>query len=127
MVSTAKEALYKAIEKMYAGNRLGDVSYAIQNYVEMKGFSVVREFVGHGIGTSLHEPPEVPNFGIPNTGIVLEKGLVVCIEPMVNAGTWEVKVKSDNWTVVTRDGKPSAHFEHQVAITDNGPLILTEL
>lgn len=123
----AEKALYKGIEKAYTGNRLSDISYAIQSFVEGSGFSVVREFVGHGIGRSLHEEPQVPNFGLPGVGIKLKAGMVLAIEPMVNAGGSEVKILQDGWTAVTRDGSLSAHFEHTVAITDTGPVILTSL
>jgi methionyl aminopeptidase len=119
------EALHKGIEKCAAGNRLGDLSAAIQSYVEAEGFSVVRDLVGHGIGTKMHEEPQVPNFGEAGTGMELKEGLVVAIEPMINAGGFEVRVLSDGWTVVTADGSLSAHFEHTVAVTSDGPEILT--
>jgi methionyl aminopeptidase len=123
----AEEALYAGIEKAYPGNRLSDISHAIQSLVERNDFSVVREFVGHGIGRSLHEEPQVPNFGKPGLGVRLKAGMVLAIEPMINAGGSEVKVLRDGWTAVTRDGSLSAHFEHTVAITENGPHILTKL
>lgn len=123
----AEKALYKGIEKAYTGNRLSDISHAIQSFVEGNGFSVVREFVGHGIGRSLHEEPQVPNFGLPGVGIKLKAGMVLAIEPMINAGGSEVKILQDGWTAVTRDGSLSAHFEHTVAITVTGPVILTSL
>lgn len=127
LINATREALYKGIEKAVVGNRLQDISYAVQKHVEKNGFSVVRAFVGHGIGRSLHEDPQVPNFGNPGCGIRLKAGMVLAIEPMVNAGTYEVKIKEDGWTAVTADGKMSAHFEHTVAITNNGPRILTEV
>jgi methionyl aminopeptidase len=125
LIKVTEEALYKGIEKARPGNRLSDISHAIQTHVEKAGFSVVREFVGHGIGKQLHEEPQVPNFGPPNRGPRLEPGMVLAIEPMVNTGTWEVRILSNGWTVVTADGGLSAHFEHTVAITDNGPEILS--
>jgi len=125
LVEVTKGALSEGIKKARPKNRLSDISYAIQSYVERYGFSVVREFVGHGIGFSLHEEPEIPNYGMPNSGPVLKNGMVLAIEPMVNAGTWKSKILDNGWTAVTFDGKPSAHFEHTVAITENGPEILT--
>jgi len=104
---------------------LSDISYAIQSYAEENGFSVVRDFTGHGIGRHLHEEPSIPNFGPPHRGIRLQKGMVLAIEPMVNMGSFKVKVLKNNWTVVTRDYKPSAHFEHTIAVTDNEPEILS--
>ncbi|MCX8012027.1 MAG: M24 family metallopeptidase, partial [Desulfobacterota bacterium] len=109
----------------YAGNRLSDISYSIQTWVEKHGFSVVRDFVGHGIGKELHEEPQVPNFGKPGFGPRLREGMVLALEPMVNIGTHEVKILSDGWTAVTADGKRSAHFEHSIAISSNGPIILS--
>lgn len=123
----AEESLYAGIEKARPGNRLSDISHAIQSHVERNGFSVVREFVGHGIGRSLHEEPQVPNFGTPGLGVRLKAGMVLAIEPMINAGRSEVKVLQDGWTAVTKDGSLSAHFEHTVAITEAGPIILTRL
>ena len=108
-----------------AGNRIGDIASAVQQHVESNGFSVVREYVGHGVGTKLHEAPEVPNFGKPGRGVRLMPGMTIAIEPMVNAGDYDVKVMPDGWTVLTRDGSLSAHFEHTVAITADGPKILT--
>lgn len=125
LIDVAHKALFQGIEKATVDNHLQDISFAIQNYVEANHFAVVREFVGHGIGRKLHEDPEVPNFGTSHTGPVLKEGMVLAIEPMVNFGTWETKVLEDGWTVVTKDGLPSAHFEHTVAITNNGPEILT--
>ncbi len=127
LMRVTEEALYKAIEQTRAGNRLGDISAAIQNHVEAAGYSVVRDLVGHGIGRSLHEDPQVPNYGREGRGIELRPGIVLAIEPMVNAGTYAVKVLQDGWTVVTADGKLSAHFEHSVAITENGPFILSRI
>jgi methionyl aminopeptidase len=127
LLEVTKKALYIGIEKAKAGNRLFDISYAIQNWVESHGFSVVRDFVGHGIGRELHEEPQIPNFGTPHQGPRLEKGMVFALEPMVNEGTHEVRVLSDGWTVVTADGKRSAHFEHTIAITDDGAEILSVL
>ncbi len=120
-----RESLDRAIEKVRAGNRLGDVSAAVQQWVEKNGFSVVREFVGHGIGTKMHEEPQIPNYGTPGQGPRLQEGMVLAIEPMVNRGGPAVKVLDDDWTAVTADGSDSAHFEHTVAVTANGPWILT--
>lgn len=119
------KALKAGIEKARAGNRLGDISAAVQNVVEQNGFSVVRDMVGHGIGRKMHEEPQVHNFGTAGTGPELKKGLVLAIEPMVNIGSYEINIKKDGWTTVTADGSTSAHFEHSVAITANGPDILT--
>jgi methionyl aminopeptidase len=124
MVAT-KESLEKAIAQCVPGNRLGDIGWAVQSHVEPKGFSVVRQFVGHGIGRAMHEEPHVPNYGDAGKGRRLSAGLVVAIEPMINAGTPEVLVKDDGWTAVTKDGSLSAHFEHSVAITDDGPIVLS--
>jgi len=125
LLQVTKESLLKGINETKAGNRLGDISAAIQNHVERAGFSVVRDFVGHGIGKNLHEDPQVPNYGVKGRGILLKEGMVFAIEPMVNAGKYQVKILNDNWTVVTVDGKYSAHFEHSVAINQNGPEILS--
>jgi methionyl aminopeptidase len=125
LLEATEKALYIGIKKAKIGNRLFDISYAIQAWVESQGFSVVRDFVGHGIGKSLHEEPQIPNFGTPHHGPRLEKGMVFALEPMVNEGTYEVKVLSDGWTVVTADGKRSAHFEHTIAITNGGAEILS--
>lgn len=127
LVRVTEESLGKAIEAAREGNRLLDISSAVQSHVEPQGFSVVREFVGHGIGRELHEPPQVPNFGIPGRGIRLKAGMVLAIEPMINSGGWAVKVLEDGWTAVTADGKLSAHFEHTVAITPDGPRVLTKI
>ena len=127
LIDTTKKALYLGIEQARENNHLSDISYAIQRCAESKGFSVVRQFVGHGIGVKMHEEPEIPNFGRPHQGPRLLAGMVLAIEPMVNMGSWEVDVLDNGWTAVTRDGLPSAHFEHTVAITKEGPLILTSL
>lgn len=127
LISVTKDALDIAIAEAVIGNRIGDISNAMQAYVEGNGFSVVRSYVGHGIGTSLHEEPSIPNFGIKGTGPRIKSGMALAIEAMVNMGTYEVKVSRDGWTAVTADGKPSAHFEHTVAITEKGPQILTKL
>lgn len=127
LVSATEESLYAGIAQALPGNRLHDISYAIQSFVEKKGYSVVRDFVGHGIGTSLHEDPQVPNFGKPHTGVQLKPGMVLAIEPMINEKSYDVRVLEDGWTVVTRDGGVSAHFEHTVAITEQGPEILTSI
>lgn len=127
LLTVTKESLYKGIEKAIAGNRVGDISAAIQKHVESNGFSVVRAFVGHGIGRSLHEDPQIPNFGKEKTGVKLRKGMTIAIEPMVNMGTHEVTILEDGWTAVTKDGSLSAHFEHTIAITDGEPEILTKL
>lgn len=120
-----KKSLALAIAAAQAGNRVSDISWAVQSYVEAEGFSVVRDFVGHGIGQKLHEAPQVPNFGQPGHGARLKPGMVLAIEPMINAGCAEVKILADGWTAVTADGRPSSHFEHTVAITVDGPVILT--
>ncbi len=125
LIKTTREALYQAIKKAVAGARLGDISHAVQTYVERRGFSVVRDFAGHGIGTHLHEEPQVPNFGIPGRGPLLKERMTMAIEPMVNMGDWRVRVESDGWTVVTADGQPSAHFEHTVVVRDGEAEILT--
>lgn len=127
LIDTTRESLYEGIKMARAGGRIGDISSAVQQYVEARGYSVVRDFVGHGIGTNLHEAPEVPNFGNPGRGIRLLPGMTIAIEPMVNAGKPEVKVMPDGWTVLTKDGSLSAHFEHTVAITNEGPIIMTKL
>ncbi len=126
LLDVAEASLYKGIEAAKVGARLSDISYSVQSYVELHKFSVVRDFVGHGIGRQLHEEPEIPNYGKPGDGPVLEEGMVFAIEPMVNMGTHRTRVLRDGWTVVTEDGKPSAHFEHCVVITKNGPEILTK-
>jgi len=125
LMEVAKEALTAGIKQAKINNRLYDISYAVQNYVEEHGFSVVRQFVGHGIGRMLHESPEIPNFGQKNEGPAIKAGMVFAIEPMINMGTWEAKITDNGWTAVTTDGLPSAHFEHTIAITEKGPEILT--
>jgi methionyl aminopeptidase len=127
LMQVTEEALWAGIEQVRPGKRLGDVSAAIQERVERDGFSVVREFVGHGIGRRLHEEPQVPNFGKRDRGVRLREGMVLAIEPMVNAGTPDVRVKEDGWTAVTMDGSRSAHFEHSVAVTERGPYVLSQL
>jgi methionyl aminopeptidase len=127
LMQVTQEALWAGIEQVRPGKRLGDVSAAIQERVERDGFSIVREFVGHGIGRRLHEEPQVPNFGKPDRGVRLREGMVLAIEPMVNAGAPDVRVKEDGWTAVTIDGRRSAHFEHSVAVTDHGPYVLSQL
>ena len=126
LLEVTESALYKGIEQARAGGHLSDISHAVQSYVEMQGFSVVRDFVGHGIGRQLHEDPEIPNYGAPRQGPVLKEGMVLAIEPMVNMGVHRTKVLKDGWTVVTQDGKPSAHFEHCILVTSNGVEILTQ-
>ncbi len=125
LISITKEALNKGIAEAQAGKRIGDISWAIQSFVESEGYSVVRQYVGHGIGKNLHEEPQIPNFGQPGTGPLLRKGMVIAIEPMVNIGGWETEVLNDNWTVVTADGSLSAHFENTLAITDGEAEVLT--
>lgn len=125
LIDTTRESLHEAIKMACPGGRLGDISSAVQRYVEARGYSVVRQFVGHGVGADLHEDPSIPNYGTPGRGVRLLPGMTLAIEPMVNVGTYAVKTLSNGWTVVTADGKLSAHFEHTVAITANGPVILT--
>lgn len=127
LLKITEESLYRGIDAAKPGGRLHDIGAAVQTHVEGHGFSIVREFVGHGIGLSLHEDPQVPNYGTKGTGMTLKAGMVLAIEPMVNLGKPDVKILSDGWTAVTVDGKLSAHFEHTVAITENGPEILTVL
>jgi methionyl aminopeptidase len=127
LITVTEGSLYAAIEMAVPDNRLGDISSAVQSFVEAKGYSVVRDFVGHGIGRSLHEDPQIPNYGSPGKGVKLKPGMVLAIEPMINEKSHEVEVLDDNWTVVTCDGGLSAHFEHTVAITENGPEILTRI
>jgi methionyl aminopeptidase len=124
LLDVTRDSLDRAIEKMRVGNRLGDVGHAVQSLVEGNGFSVVREFVGHGIGTKMHDEPNLPNYGEPGRGARLQEGMVIAVEPMVNAGGHEVRMR-DEWVAETADGSPSAHFEHTIAVTSNGPLILT--
>ncbi|MBQ8648653.1 MAG: type I methionyl aminopeptidase [Clostridia bacterium] len=127
LMDTTRESLYEGINAARAGGRIGDISHAVQEYVEARGYSVVRQFVGHGVGTSLHEAPEVPNFGTAGRGIRLLPGMTLAIEPMVNLGKPGVRVLPDGWTVLTQDGSLSAHFEHTIAITADGPQIMTVL
>ncbi len=127
LIKVTEEALYKGIEKARPNNNLSDISAAVQAHAEMNGFSVVREFVGHGIGRSLHESPQVPNFGTPGRGVKLKPGMVLAIEPMINEKGHQVRILSDGWTAVTLDGGLSAHFEHTVAVTEHGPEILTTI
>lgn len=126
LIEVTRIALYEGIKQARLNNHVSDISYAIQSYVEKHGFSVVRQFVGHGIGYSLHEEPEIPNFGLPHKGDILKNGMVFAIEPMVNIGTWEAEILDNGWTAVTKDRRLSAHFEHTVVITENGPEILTK-
>ena len=125
LMSIAEESLYKGILKARSGNHVHDISSAVQQHVEQAGFSVVRDLVGHGVGRNLHEEPAVPNFGKAGTGVLLNSGMTIAIEPMVNFGAYDVRVESDGWTIRTSDGSPSAHFEHTVLVTDNEPVILT--
>ncbi len=125
LLATTKAALFAAVEQCLPGNRLGDVSHAVQTRVESDGFGVIRSLVGHGIGRDMHEDPQIPNFGQPGTGPELEEGMVLAIEPMVNVGGYQVRMGSDNWAVYSEDGSLAAHFEHTVAITGDGPRILT--
>ena len=127
LMRVTEQSLYAAIDQASSGNRLGDISAAVQETAESAGYSVVRDFVGHGIGRNLHEDPQIPNFGKKGRGIELQTGMILAIEPMVNAGRYRVRILPDNWTVITADGSLSAHFEHSVAITDNGPEILSRL
>nr|WP_245523071.1 type I methionyl aminopeptidase [Thermodesulfatator indicus] len=127
LMEVTEKALYKAIEKARVGNRVGDISAAVQNYVEKKGFNVIRDFVGHGIGESLHEPPEVPNFGRRGKGPRLMAGMVIAIEPMVVTGSYEVEILPDGWTAITKDRGLAAHYEHSVVITPKGPEILSKI
>ena len=127
LMDVTRESLMEGIKNARSGGRVGDISAAIQQYVESRGYSVVRKFVGHGVGTSLHEAPEIPNFGVSGRGMRLVPGMTLAIEPMVNAGTFDVNVMPDGWTVLTADGSLSAHFEHTIAITADGPKILTSV
>lgn len=127
LITVTKQSFYAGLAKAIPGNRIGDISAAVQKCAEDAGFGVVRKFVGHGIGEELHEDPEVPNFGKVGHGVRLYSGMVIAIEPMINEGTHEVKVLADKWTVVTADGLRSAHYEHTVAITNDGPVLLTEV
>lgn len=125
LLDAAEKSLFLGIEQARPGNRIGDIGHAVQEYVEARSYSVVREFTGHGVGADMHEDPSVPNFGKPGRGVRLTPGMVIAIEPMINMGRREIEIKPDGWTVVTRDGSLSAHFEHTIAITKEGPVILT--
>lgn len=127
LLDATEKSLFLGIEQAVPGNRVGDIGHAVQAYVEARGYSVVRDFVGHGVGAKLHEDPSVPNYGTPGRGVRLMPGMVIAIEPMVNMGKPGVKILDDEWTTVTRDGSLSAHFEHTVAITTDGPVLLTAL
>lgn len=127
LMQTTEESLYRGISQAVARNRLSDISHAIQSHVEARGFSVVKEFVGHGIGRSLHESPQIPNYGLPGLGLRLKPGMVLAIEPMINQGESAVEILEDGWTAVTKDRSLSAHFEHSIAITEDGPEILSKL
>lgn len=127
LIQAAKEAFHKGLDQAKPGNRLSDISHAIQSYVEAQGFSVIRSFVGHGIGLSLHEEPQIPNFGLPGKGPKIKPGMVFALEPMIAMGDWDVEILEDNWTAITRDKSLSAHYEHTVAITEEGAEILSEL
>ncbi|HEY1236383.1 MAG TPA: type I methionyl aminopeptidase [Candidatus Binatia bacterium] len=127
LIDVTEQSLYRGIQELHEGKRLGDLGAAVQRFAESAGFSVVRAFVGHGIGKKLHEEPPVPNYGEPDRGLRLKEGMVLAIEPMVNAGSYEVEIKEDGWTAVTKDGSLAAHFEHSVAITKDGPYILSQL
>ena len=125
LMDATRESLFAGIKVAVAGNRIGDIGSTVQQYVETRGYSVVRKFIGHGVGTSMHEAPEVPNFGTSGRGVRLMPGMTIAIEPMVNVGTHDVEILKDGWTVVTADGKLSAHYEHTIAVTSDGPVILT--
>lgn len=125
LLDVTEKSLYEGIAQATVGNRIHDISYAVQNYVESNGFSIVKDLCGHGVGRFLHEDPSIPNYGIKGTGAKLKNGMTLAIEPMVNAGDWRVKTKDDGWTVVTADGLPSAHFEHTILVNGNKPEILT--
>lgn len=125
LLKVTEESLFKGIEQAVVGNRIGDISHAVQEHAEKHGYGVVRDFVGHGLGRDMHEDPQVPNYGQPGQGPLLKPGMVICIEPMITMGTYNVRVLGDDWTTVTTDGMPAAHFEHTVVITEDGPDILT--
>lgn len=127
LIDTTRESLYVGLKQAVAGNRIGDIAHAVQVYCEERGFGVVRDFVGHGVGRELHEDPSVPNYGTPGRGVRLLPGMTIAVEPMINQGTWEVNQLSDGWTVVTKDGKLAAHFEHTVAITKEGDCMILTL
>ena len=127
LMNITQTSLYKAIEKAVPGNYVGDIGHAVQSYVEPYGYSVVRELVGHGIGENLHEEPQIPNYGNPNAGYKLHAGMCIAIEPMINLGSKEIYTSKDGWTILTSDGRPSAHFEHTIAIKEDGPHILSKV
>ncbi len=127
LAKITEESLYKAIEQVVVGNRVGDLGYAVQEHVSKYNYGIVREYCGHGVGDSLWEEPQIPNYGKKNRGKRLRENMCICIEPMINLGGYEIYVKDDNWTVVTKDGKPSAHYEHEMLITNNGPEILSKV
>jgi methionyl aminopeptidase len=125
LLEVTEGALYAGIQQMKPGNRVGDISAAIQQYVESRGFHVTREYTGHGVGRRMHEGPQVPNYGVPGRGLLLRPGLTIALEPMVLVGTWQTRVLADEWTVASADGSLTAHFEHTIAVTEDGPVILT--
>lgn len=127
LLEVTEGALYAGIRQMKPGNRVGDISAAIQQYVESRGFHVTREYTGHGVGRRMHEGPQVPNYGVPGRGLLLRPGLTIALEPMVLVGTWQTRVLADEWTVASADGSLTAHFEHTIAVTEDGPVILTLL
>ncbi len=127
LIQAAKESFYKGLKQIEVGKRISDISHAIQTYVESQGFSVIRSFVGHGIGLSLHEEPQIPNFGLPGRGIKIKPGMVFALEPMIAMGDWNVEILDDNWTAITKDRSLSAHYEHTVAVTQDGAQILSLL
>lgn len=125
LMKVTEESLFKGLEQVKAGNRIGDIGHAVQSYAESFGFGVVRELVGHGVGTDVHEEPDVPNYGKAHTGLVLKEGMVIAVEPMITAGTREIYILDNDWTIITQDNKPAAHFEHTVLVTKEGYEILT--
>ena len=125
LMTVTKESLFKGLEQVKAGNRIGDIGHAVQNYAESFGFGVVRELVGHGVGTDIHEEPDVPNYGNAHTGLVMKKGIVIAVEPMITYGSREICILDDDWTIVTMDESPAAHYEHTVLVTEDGYEILT--
>lgn len=127
LIDDTRKSLQKGMDAFVMGNRIGDIGYAVQNFAEPMGYGIVRDFVGHGVGRKMHEEPQVPNFGTPGTGTRIKVGMVLAIEPMLNLGTHEVKVLKDGWTVITKDRKCAAHFEHSLAMTENGPELLTKV
>ena len=125
LMKVTEESLFKGLEQVKAGNRIGDIGHAVQTYAESFGFGVVRELVGHGVGTNVHEEPDVPNYGKAHTGLLLKEGMVIAVEPMITAGTREIYILDNDWTIITQDDKPAAHFEHTVLVTKEGYEILT--